>query len=67
MKNMILAVTLAAAPAAAQTRGRVPVTGMNALPGLGASFSPARLGAPPPCRTPPRSIRSRPRREYRRR
>ncbi|MBI5245874.1 MAG: hypothetical protein HY923_01735 [Elusimicrobia bacterium] len=47
MKNIILAVIFTAAPAAAQTTVRAPVTGMNAIPGLGASFDGARLGSAP--------------------
>ena len=47
MKNMILAVIFTAAPAAAQTTARVPVTGISPIAGLGASFDGARLGPPP--------------------
>lgn len=47
MKILLLAAILAAAPAAAQTRLRVPVSGLYAVPGLGASFDGARVGATP--------------------
>jgi len=58
MKYKILAVMLAASPAAAQTAVRVPVTAMTPMliPGspaevtaliLGATFDPVRLGPPP--------------------
>lgn len=47
MKNMILAVIFTAAPAAAQTTVRVPVSGPIAILGLGATFDGARLGAAP--------------------
>jgi hypothetical protein len=47
MKNMILAVIFTAAPAAAQTTVRAPVSGLSAIPGLGAPFDGARLGATP--------------------
>ena len=40
MKNMILAVIFAAAPAAAQTTVRVPNSGVNVIPGLGATPVP---------------------------
>ena len=47
MKHMILAVIFTAAPAAAQTRVRVPVSGISAIAVLGATFDPARLAPPP--------------------
>mgnify|MGYP001613019079 FL=1 len=47
MKNMTLAVMLAAAPAAAQTTPRASVSGMNSIAGLGASFDGARLDSTP--------------------
>lgn len=47
MKKLILALIVSAAPAAAQTTVRVPVSGISAIPGLGAAFDGARLGAAP--------------------
>lgn len=46
MRNMILAVIFTAAPAAAQTTVRVPVSGMNALPNLGATPMPTTMMMP---------------------
>lgn len=47
MRNIFLAAIFTAAPAAARTTARVPVSGPAAIPGLGASFSGARLGPTP--------------------
>lgn len=47
MRNILLAVIFTATSAAAQTTARVPVSGINAIPGLGASFDGARLGSAP--------------------
>lgn len=48
MKNMILAVIFTAAPAAAQTAVRVPNSGVNAIPGLGATPVPTIMMMPTP-------------------
>lgn len=47
MKNMILAAIFTAAPAAAQTTVRVPISGPTGIPGLGASFNGTSAGAAP--------------------
>ncbi|MEQ1917797.1 MAG: hypothetical protein ABL955_01245 [Elusimicrobiota bacterium] len=48
MKKMILAVIFAAAPAAAQTTVRVPSSGVNVIPGLGATPVPTLMMMPTP-------------------
>lgn len=48
MKNFLLAAMLAASPAAAQTAARAPASAPSAIPGLGAFFDAARLGAAAP-------------------
>ena len=47
MKYMILAVIFTAAPTAAQTTVRATVSGLNAIPAIGASFDGARFSAVP--------------------
>lgn len=46
MRNMLLAAMFASTSASAQTKVRVPISGHNAIPGFGAAFYGARLGAP---------------------
>jgi len=46
MKNMILAVIFTAAPAAAQTTVRVPVSGVNGIPSLGVTPVPTMMLPP---------------------